>query len=107
MMPTSIPYGNALGMCVFTQTIDPASVSANTSAEQDFTVSGLLVGDVVMVRKPTHTAGFIVGNARVKAANTLSIQFANITGSPIDASSETYTIIVWRVDGTALTSLAF
>lgn len=106
-MPTSIPYGNALGMCIFTQTINPASVSANTTSEQDFTVNGLLVGDVVLVRKPSQTTGFIVHGARVKSANTLSIQFANITGSPIDAPSETYTIIAWRPDGTALTSLAF
>jgi hypothetical protein len=77
---------------VVAMSINPASVSANTTAEQDFTLPGLAVGDFVFVNKPSVTAGLSIANARVKAANTLSITFGNHTGSPIDAAAETYTI---------------
>lgn len=81
-----------------TATIDPASVAANTSAEQTFTVAGLDTGDFVRVSKPTATAGLGIVNARVSAANTLAITFMNSTAAPIDAASETYKILVVRVN---------
>lgn len=74
--------------------INVASVSANTTAEQDFTVLGLKVGDFVALCKPSLSAGLGIVNARVKAANTLSISFVNATGSPIDPAAETY-LIFW------------
>lgn len=74
--------------------LNPASVAANTTAEQTFTVTGLVVGDQVIVSKPTLTAGLGIVNARVSAANTLAITFINCTASPIDAAAENY-IITW------------
>lgn len=85
---------------IITQSIDVASVSANTSAEQDFTVTGLKVGDFVQVNKPSLSAGLIIGNVRVKAADTLSITFGNLTGSPINPAAETYTIKWFRPEKT-------
>ena len=82
--------------CVVQQSIDVASVAANTSAEQDFTLTGVRVGDFVEVSKPSLSAGLIVGNARVKAADTLSITFGNLTASPINPAAETYQIRVFR-----------
>lgn len=76
--------------------INVASVSANTTAEQDFTVPGLKVGNFVAVCKPSLSAGLGVVNARVKAADTLSISFVNATGSPIDPAAETYLIFWFR-----------
>ena len=76
--------------------INPASVSANTTAEQTFTVVGLTTDDQVIVSKPTLTAGFGIVNARVSAANTLAITFINCTASPIDAPLENYTITWFR-----------
>lgn len=87
-------------MAVVTITIDVASVAANTSAEQDFTVSGLAVGDLVFVNKSSLSAGLVVGNARVKAANTLSLTFGNSTGSGVDPASETYLLAVFRPTST-------
>lgn len=87
-------------MAVVTITIDVASVAANTSAEQDFTVSGLAVGDLVFVNKPSLSAGLVVGNARVKSANTLSLTFGNSTGAGVDPASETYLLAVFRPTST-------
>lgn len=81
---------------VVSQSIDIASVSENVTAEQDFTVSGLMVGDFVAVCKPSLSAGLGIVNARVKAANTLSLTLVNATGSPINPSAETYLIFWFR-----------
>lgn len=86
----------ASGVRIYTATIDPASVAANTTAEQTFTVTGLTTSDVVFVNKPTATAGLGIVNARVTAANTLGITFSNNTGSPIDAASESYKVFAFR-----------
>jgi hypothetical protein len=74
-------------------TISPAQVAANTTAEQTFTVSGLAVGDVVFVNKPTAQAGLGIAGVRVSAANTLAITFVNATASPITpTASESYQV---------------
>ena len=83
---------------VIQQSLDVASVSANTTAEQDFTVPGLLPGDWVFVNKPSLSAGLNIANARVKAANTLSLTFGNHTGSAIDPAAESYLIFWIRAD---------
>lgn len=77
-------------------TIDPASVSANTTSEQAFTVNGLTTEDIVTVNKPTHTTGLGIVNVRASDDDEVSITFANFTGSPIDPPSETYLLTATR-----------
>jgi hypothetical protein len=94
---TSGGIGNIALDVLLGLTISPSAVAANTSAEQTFTVTGLLVGDVVNVNKPTAQAGLGVVGARVSAANTLAITFANFTaGSLTPTASETYVVNVVR-----------
>lgn len=94
---TSGGIGNIALDILLGLTISPAAVAANTSAEQAFNVTGLLVGDVVNVNKPTAQAGLGVVGARVSAANTLAITFANFTaGSLTPTASETYVVNVVR-----------
>jgi hypothetical protein len=81
---------------VYSQSLNVASVAANTSAEQTFTVTGLTTGDKVFVNKPSVSAGLVVGNARVSAADTLALTFGNLTAGAIDPAAETYTIIAFR-----------
>ena len=83
---------------LISQSINVASVAANTSAEQAFTVPGLLPGDFVRVTKPSLSAGLVIGNARVSAPDTLAITFGNLTGSPIDPAAETYLIHWYRAE---------
>lgn len=83
-------------MRVYSQSLDVASVAANTSAEQTFTVTGLTTADKVFVNKPSLSAGLGVVNARVSAADTLALTFMNNTGSAIDPAAETYTITAIR-----------
>ncbi len=75
-------------------TWNPASLAANTHVEETVSFSGLKVGDIVLaVIKPTFTQGFLVGQGRVSAIDTLAIQVVNGTGSASNPGSETYTFI--------------
>jgi hypothetical protein len=80
-------------------TFDPASVAAATTAEQTVTVPGLKLGDYVLdVSKPTNTVGVAIVNARVSAANTLTVVWMNATAGAVDPASETYTMLVFRAE---------
>jgi hypothetical protein len=81
----------------FSETFTPTEVSANTTEEQTFTVSGLTTSDAAFVNKPTHQAGLGIVNVRVSATDTLAITFGNFTGAPITPTSETYLIISTRL----------
>lgn len=85
---------------VVSLTIDVANVLTITTAEQDFTVTGLKVGDFVAVSKPSLSAGLGICNARVKAADTLSIQFVNPTAAGVNPASETYLVFWFRPEKT-------
>jgi hypothetical protein len=80
----------------YTQSINPASVSANSESTQTFTVTGLVTDDLVIVNKPTDTANLYIRQAWVSAANTLSLKFYNDSGGAIDAGAETYKIVAIR-----------
>lgn len=86
---------------VVTLSIDVASVAANTTAEQTFTLTGLKTTDMVFVNKPSASAGLGVVNARVSAAGTLALTFVNATASPIKPAAETYQIFWFRPEKTA------
>ena len=77
------------------QLLTPASVAANTSAEQTFTVTGLpftIQPSTVWVNKPSHTYGLGIGGCRVTAASTLGITFVNTTAAAITPAAENYVI---------------
>lgn len=97
----SYVLGNIPKQSVLSVRLSPAAVSANTTAEQTFTVNGLVAGDMAVVTKPTSQAGLGVVNSRVSAANTLAITFSNNTGGSITpTASEVYFVLVSRPDRT-------
>lgn len=97
-MSTGLKTGNVLGFGVAQVTFNPASVAAATTAEQTITVPGVKTTDMVFVSKPTLSAGLGIANARVSAADTVSVTFINATAAPIDAGSEVYTIMWVRAE---------
>lgn len=69
------------------------AVSASSTSEQTFTIPALASASTsVIVSKPSHTPGLIIGGARISAASTLAINFVNISGAAITPPSEIYTI---------------
>jgi len=90
--------GNIWKVGNFTVTLSPASVANATSAEQTFTMTGLLTTDFVYVNKPTAQAGLGIVGARVSAADTLAITFMNATAATITpTASQVYIVNVQRV----------
>jgi hypothetical protein len=87
-------------------TLDVASVAANTSAEQTFTVNGLTTDMMVFVNKPDLDAGLVVGNARVSAANTLALTFGNSTAGAVDPASEVYKLFWFKPSKTSSESFS-
>ncbi len=95
----SYVLGNIVTQSVISVTLSPALIVLNTTAEQTFTVNGLLVGDVVSINKPTAQAGLGIVGSRVSAANTLGITFSNNTASSITpTAAQVYTVLVARPD---------
>ena len=95
-----MPTGNIWKVGVFNITLSPISVAPNTSAEQTFATTGigLLTTDLVVVQKPTSQAGLVMGGTRVSAADTLAINFGNLTAVTITPTpSQVYTVGVFRV----------
>ena len=82
----------AAPMALYQQTLSPTSVAANTTAEQTFTVTGLVASSSVLVNKPSSQLGLALVGARVSAANTLALTYQNNSGSAIVPTSETYAI---------------
>lgn len=100
---SDIPQGNLALTMILAPTLSPASVANATSAEQTFTVPGLLLEDAVYVNKPTTQAGLIIGGCRVSAANTLAITFGNLTAATITPTAgEVYTVRVDRFENAAV-----
>ena len=81
-------------------TLDTNITATNTTQEVDVTITGLTTGMFVAVSKPSHSTGIGIVNARVKAANTLSITYVNATGSGVDPASETYLLFWFRPEKT-------
>lgn len=81
-----------------TVAVNPASVAADTVATQTFTLTGAVVGDSLTLNPPAAglTAGLLVLQAWVSAADTISIVFFNHTASPIDEGSANWTYLLVR-----------
>jgi hypothetical protein len=103
MPGTTLPRGNILYTKQFATVLTPSSVGANTTAEQNFTIQGLQVGDYLNCQcAGTQTTGISVANVRVTGANTATIAFNNSTGGSLSPASTTYGFIWGRPESLPL-----
>lgn len=85
-------------LVVYSQALTPASVAANTTAEQSFNVTGLPANSIVVVNKPSAQAGLGILGARVTGANYAGITYTNYTATPITpTAAETYIIANFQI----------
>ena len=89
-------------MMIYSQALATSTIAATTSAEVTTTVTGLLVSSSVVVNKPTCTPGLMVTNARVSAANTLAVEYTNLTTTSVQVPDETYLIGNIQLQGPGL-----
>jgi hypothetical protein len=68
-------------------TLNPGNLANNNSAAVTATVTGAIVNATVIVNPRTSlAAGYIIGTARVSAANTIRVTFTNISGGAVNAN---------------------
>ena len=89
-----------LQLLKLTASITPASVSSQSCIEQSFSVSGITTGDVLLsVLQPSTTSpgtNIAIGGFRVSAANTVAVQFCNVSRNNSTPTSGTYTFALMR-----------
>lgn len=91
------PSGTRLTQArMYSASLTPSSVSANSTSEQTFTVTGLATSDKVVLNGPAPTAGVVPVHARVSAADTLKVIFANVTAGSLTPASGTYLVLAVR-----------
>jgi hypothetical protein len=89
--------GNILYAWMIAPSLTPVSVAAATTAEQSFTVKGLLVNDFVSIYSyGLQTAGIGIANSRVSAADTLQVGFSNSTAGPLTPVAGIYYMCICR-----------
>lgn len=88
---------NSVAIYSLSASLTPASVAAQTTAEQTFTVTGINSSDSLLTAiKPTNTAGIGITGFRVTGNNTIAIDYINATAAPIVPPAESYTFILIR-----------
>lgn len=95
-----LPTGNMWKVGIFQLSLTPTIVATITTVEEAFanTGIGLLTTDVVDVASvAAQTVGVGIVNARVSAADTLSIQFVNPTAAGVTPVSGLYNVVVHRI----------
>lgn len=95
-MSTTIPRGNVARMFCLSGSLNPGSIGAATSEEQNVPVVGVRVGDFVIAEKPTLDAGLMVGSCRVSATDNIKVNLMNATAGPINAGNEVWRFLVFR-----------
>ncbi len=98
MPGTMVPRGNILYSYIIAPSLTPAAVAVSTSAEQIFTVQGLQAGDQIseISFSSTQTAGITITNGRVSAANSLAVQFGNMSAASATPAAGLYSININR-----------
>jgi len=105
MPGTTLPRGNVLYTKLFATSITPTQVGANTTSAQSFTIQGVAVGDYINCSSSAaQTTGILTGNCRVTAANTVEIQFVNVTGGGLTPVAGTYGFVWGRSENNPLPS---
>jgi hypothetical protein len=82
----------------YTATLSPSAVAANTCAAQSVTVTGVQANDIVIkAQKPTEQTGLALIGGRVTAANTVALDYCNVTSASITPTAdEAYTFVVMQ-----------
>jgi hypothetical protein len=96
----STNQSGGLQLLKLTASISPASVGSQACTEQSFTVSGISTGDVLLsVLQPSTSSpgtNIAIGGFRVSAANTVAVQFCNVSRNNSTPTVGLYTFAFMR-----------
>ena|ERR1700674_52049 len=103
MPGSTLGRGNILAQFLIGPTLTPVSVAASTAAEQNFTIRGLQLNDSIQINSTViQTAGLGIANARVSAADTLTVLFSNSTAGALVPVAGIYLLDVNRPENLPL-----
>ena len=100
MPGTTIGRGNILYDYLVAQSITWAAVNANTTAEQNVTVKGLVAGDYADLysQNAAQTTGLTVVNIRCTANDVLTVQWVNSTAGALTPVAGVYLTNICRAE---------
>jgi hypothetical protein len=78
-------------------TLDFPSIAAAGTQALTITVPGVSVNDIVVLGLPATVNAGVVFDARVSAADTVTVRALNITAAPIDPASAQYEVVVLKL----------
>lgn len=95
---TTICRGNIFESILLKATLTPVAVAANSTVEQNFTVTGLRITDTVdlFYCQSAYTVNVVAVNIRISAANTLTVAYCNPTASPVTPPAGVYLVKMVR-----------
>lgn len=79
---------NAKVVKVFKESLDIASVAADSVAEEALTVTGVDASGRVLAVIPPASLGLGIGYARVTAADEITVAFVNPTAGAVDPAAD-------------------
>lgn len=79
----------------YVQSLTPVSSTTAGYKEQNFTVTGLVMFDTVVINGPAQPAGVALISVRVPSANTIAVTFG-FTGAGLTPATGTYRIVALR-----------
>jgi hypothetical protein len=98
--PQLVTFGNVQSTWVLTMSLTFVATSATTTAEQNLVIPGLAVGDQIsdisLISGAFPNTLLSIANARVSAANTLTVAIANGTAGSLTYPSGTYYVEINR-----------
>lgn len=78
--------------------LNVANCLANTTTIQTFALSGLRVGDIMIVSAPTLNTGLGVVDAYVNTNGILTLRFVNSTAAPINPGVILFSAFFYRAE---------
>jgi hypothetical protein len=97
---SNILTSNILNASIVTILLTTPAVAANTVVTQAYTVPGVNVGDTIAPEPVALVANLLVTDAVATAANTVTVQFANPTATPVSAGASpvNFQFICYKTD---------
>lgn len=92
---------NVTESVVLSVAVTPASVAADTTAEQLFDVPGVLPSDFISVNAAAATAGVGIVGARASSAGVVGVTYVNSTAAAVTPGAGTYLFKVEHLMGQA------
>lgn len=99
---SNILTSNINSLSLVTINVTTPAVAANTVLTQTYTVPGIQLTDTVTPEPTTIVPNLLIVDAIATAANTVQVQYANPTATPVSAgtSAVPFQFLIYRTDAT-------